>query len=76
MLKRAERAFAAGRFASAAKTFRELADAGNVDGQLRLAQLYEHGQGVLQSSSNRYAGFAPRRNKAPCLHRPDWVRSI
>ena len=48
-VKRAERAFADGRFAEAATMFRELADAGNVDGQLRLAQLYEHGQGVLQS---------------------------
>ena len=48
-LKRAERAFADGRLADAATMFRELAIAGNVDGQLHLAQLYEHGQGVLQS---------------------------
>jgi TolC family type I secretion outer membrane protein len=46
---RAERAFVAGRFADAATMFRELADIGNVVAQLRLAQLYEHGQGVLQS---------------------------
>ncbi len=48
-IKRAERAFATGRLADAATMFRELANTGHVEAQLRLAQLYEHGQGVLQS---------------------------
>ena len=48
-LVRAERAFAEERFADAGVLFRESAETGNVAGQLRLAQLYEHGQGVLQS---------------------------
>ena len=45
----AERALAAKRAAEAAKIFRELAEAGDATAQLRLAQLYERGQGVLQS---------------------------
>src|ERR1700691_3356556 len=46
---RAEREFSDGRFSNAAVLFRELADAGSAGAQVRLAQLYEHGQGVLQS---------------------------
>jgi cob(I)alamin adenosyltransferase len=45
----AERAHAEQHYADAAALFRELAEGGSAIGQLRLAQLYEHGQGVLQS---------------------------
>ena len=51
--------------------FRELADAGNVDGQLRLAQLYEHGQGVLQSfvESVRWFRAAAEQGSVPAQAR-------
>ena len=48
-MERAERAHAEQHYANAAALFRELAEGGSAIGQLRLAQLYEHGQGVLQS---------------------------
>ena len=49
LAKRAEQAMEARRYADAARLFRELADAGHADAQIRLAQLYERGQGVVQN---------------------------
>src|ERR1700722_7790196 len=48
-LERANRAYAEGRKADAAVLFRALAEDGSALAQLRLAQLYERGDGVLQS---------------------------
>jgi TPR repeat protein len=47
--KRAEQAVAEGRYADAVALYRPLADDGDADAQFRLAQLYERGQGVVQS---------------------------
>src|SRR5215469_395921 len=47
--ERAERAHAEQRYADAAALYRTMAEAGDAAAQVRLAQLYEHGQGVLQS---------------------------
>jgi len=46
--ERAQRAWDEARFTDAAALFRELAEAGDVEAQLRLADAYERGQGVLQ----------------------------
>ena len=48
-IERAEDAYAKDRKADAAALFRELAEGGSAHAQLRLAQLYERGEGVLQS---------------------------
>ena len=45
----AEKAFAAGRKSDAAATFRALAEGGSAAAQVRLARLYESGEGVLQN---------------------------
>jgi TPR repeat protein len=47
--EQAQSAFDDGRFADAATLFKVAAATGDANAQLRLAQLYEHGQGVLQS---------------------------
>ena len=46
---RAEKAYAQGRHADAATLYRALAERGSMQAQLRLGQLYERGEGVLQS---------------------------
>jgi TPR repeat protein len=48
-LARAEEEFAQGRKADAAAQFRLLAEGGSEQAQLRLGQLYEGGEGVLQN---------------------------
>ena len=48
-LELAERAISENRYAEGAVLLRELAEAGDAAAQLRLAQLYERGQGVVQS---------------------------
>ena len=48
-IERAEDAYAQDRKADAAALFRELAEGGSAHAQLRLAQMYEAGEGVLQS---------------------------
>ena len=47
--ERAERALAKNQFADAALIYRKLAESGDSAAQVRLAQLYERGQGVVQS---------------------------
>ncbi|HEY5102893.1 MAG TPA: hypothetical protein VII70_08930, partial [Steroidobacteraceae bacterium] len=48
-LERAEEACAQGRKADAAILYRALAESGSVPARLRLAQMYERGEGLLQS---------------------------
>ena len=48
-LDSAEKALAAGRKSDAAVKFRALAEAGSAAAQVRLAKLYENGEGVLQN---------------------------
>ena len=48
-LARAEEAYAKGKHADAAAQFRLLAENGELPAQLRLAHMYERGEGVLQS---------------------------
>src|SRR5579883_593634 len=61
--ERAERAYANKDYADAAVLFRELAEQGSPEAQLRLAQMYERGEGVLQSfvDAVRWYGEAARR---------------
>jgi len=48
-LERAEKAYAGGRKVDAAQMFRVLAEGGSEAAQVRLAKLYETGEGVLQN---------------------------
>ena len=70
-VKRAESAFVDGRLADAAKMFRELAESGNAQAQLRLAQMYELGQGVVQSfvEAARWFGAAAEQGSLPAQAR-------
>ena len=63
-LERAEEAYAQGRQADAAAMFRALAEQKNVQAQLRLGQLYERGEGVLQSFVEAVPGSAPRPSRS------------
>src|SRR5262252_1363860 len=70
-LEQAERAFEANRAADAAKIYRELAEAGEAAAQLRLAQLYERGQGVLQNfvDAERWYRAAAEQGSVPAQAR-------
>jgi TPR repeat protein len=57
-LELAATAFAEGRLADAATLYRELTTSGVAEAQLRLAQCYERGHGVLQSFVDAGTGSA------------------
>ncbi|MGA2190342.1 MAG: hypothetical protein ABSH33_17615, partial [Steroidobacteraceae bacterium] len=61
--ERAERFLAANRFADAAALIRKLADAGDPDAQVRIAQFYERGQGVVQSFVDAVRWFRTAADK-------------
>jgi len=70
-LERAEQAYASGNFADAAGLFRALADANSMQAQLRLAQLYERGEGLLQSyvEAVRWLRVAAEQGCVPAMAR-------
>ena len=70
-LERAEEAYAQDRKADAAVVFRALAESGSVQAQLRLGQLYESGEGVLQSfvEAVRWYRSAAEQGSVPALAR-------
>ncbi len=70
-LEKAERAAAENRYADAAKIYRKLAEMGDAGAQLRLAQAYERGQGVLQNfvESERWFRAAAEQGSVPAKAR-------
>jgi TPR repeat protein len=70
-LERAEEAYSEGRKSDAAGLFRALAEGGSAQAQLRLAQMYERGEGVLQSfvEAVRWFRSAAERNSVPAITR-------
>jgi TPR repeat protein len=70
-LERAESTYAQGNKADAAALFRALAEGGNAQAQLRLAQLYEHGEGVLQNfvEAVRWFRSAAEQGLVPAMAR-------
>src|SRR6201999_2828825 len=70
-LERAEEAYAAGRRSDAAAIFRALAESGSAPAQLRLAQLYERGEGVLQNfvEAVRWFNAAAEQGSLPAIVR-------
>ena len=70
-LERAEQAYSEGRKSDAAALFRALAETGSAQAQLRLAQLYERGEGVLQNfvEAVRWFRSAAEQNSNPAVLR-------
>jgi TPR repeat protein len=70
-LERAEEAYSAGRKSDAVAIFRALAEGGCAQAQLRLAQLYERGEGVLQNfvEAVRWFRGAAGQNTLPAMTR-------
>ena len=70
-MERAESAYTDKQYAEAAALFREQAETGDAAAQLRLAQLYESGQGVLQSfvEATSWYSEAARQGSVPAQAR-------
>ena len=70
-LERANTAYTEGRKVDAAAQYRALAEEGSVLAQLRLAQLYERGEGVLQSfvEAVRWFRSAAEQGSVPAMAR-------
>ena len=70
-LDRAEEAYSEGRQSDAAAMFRALAEQGSAQAQLRLAQLYERGEGVLPNfvEAVRLYRAAAEQNSVPAMAR-------
>jgi len=70
-LERAEEAYSEGRKSDAAAMFRALAESGSAPAQLRLAQMYERGEGVLQNfvEAVRWFRSAAEQDSGPAVLR-------
>src|ERR1700731_3061992 len=70
-LECAEEAYAQGEKSEAAAIFRTLGGSGSAQAQLRLAQMYERGEGVLQSfvEAVRWFRSAAGQNSLPAITR-------
>ena len=70
-LERAEEAYTQGRHADAAALFRALAESNDTQAKLRLAQLYERGEGVLQNfvEAVRWYKGAAEQGSVPAMGR-------